>query len=413
MLTLSRVAARLAACRDVALALALCGAGEYELAAHATYSGAPVWPGPHAVNAALIPLMTLPLIWRRRRPLLVCLGVYGLLAVSSVVLGGAEATTEFLLFIATTFTGAAYTSQPALIATAALVGGIAHDVRDPQMHGPSDAVWSLGLLAISFLLGRAVHARQHRIGSLEHAAAIAERKHAADVAAATAAERAAIARELHDIVAHAVSVIVIQAQAGSRVLPERADVAAEVLATIESSARTALVELRRLLTLLSDDGEQATTNPVASLAQLPDLLDRCRGAGLDVELDADRLPALPPAGDLAAYRVIQEALTNTLRHAPGATATVTISVRRESLEIVVTDDGGHGAAGQPAHDGTQRGLIGMRERLAMVGGELLAAGPHGAGYLVRAVVPIDHPGADPVTNRGADSGADRASELVT
>ncbi|HXR42110.1 MAG TPA: histidine kinase [Acidothermaceae bacterium] len=385
--------------RDVALAVALCAGGEYELFAHVTYSGAAVWPGPRAVNAILIPFLTLPLVARRKRPLAVCLSVFGLLALSSLVLGGGEATTEFLLFIATTFTGAAYTSRPVVIAAAALAAGVVHDLRDPQVHGFSDAVWSLGLLAISFLLGRAVYARQHRIGSLEHAAVVAERRHADEVAAATAAERAAIARELHDIVAHAVSVIVIQAQAGSRALPTRIDVAADVLTTIESSARTALAELRRLLTLLSDDGDPATTNPVASLSQLPELLDRCRGAGLAVELDADQLPTLTPASDLAAYRVIQEALTNTLRHAPGAAAAVTVRRRRESIELVVTDNGGDGSAAASATDGTQRGLIGMRERLALVGGELVKAGPSASGYIVEAVIPVEPARTDDVDGR--------------
>lgn len=381
--------------RDVALALALCGAGEYELFAHVTYSGAPVWPGARAANAVLIPLLTMPLIARRKRPLAVCLVVFGSLAISSAVLGGGEATTEFLLFIATTFTGAAYTNRPVVIATAALLAGTVHEVRDPHVHGASDAVWALGLLAISFLLGRAVHARQHRIGSLEYEAAVAERRHADEVAAATAAERAAIARELHDIVAHAVSVIVIQAQAGTRALPARTDVAADVLETIESSARTALSELRRLLTLLSDDRTDATTNPVASLAQLPTLIDSCRRAGLSVELDADGLPPLEPATDLAAYRVVQEALTNTLRHAPGAAAAVTIRRRPDSIELVVTDNGGERRGASSASNGTQRGLIGMRERLAMVGGELVKAGPSASGYVVEAVLPLDATPTDP------------------
>ncbi len=376
--------------RDVVLALALCAAGEYELFAHATYSGAAVWPGPRAVNAILIPCMTLPLMARRRHPLVVCLTIFGLLAVSSLILGGGEATTEFLLFIATTFTGAAYTTRPIVIAAGALAAGIVHEMRDPQVHGVSDAVWALGLLAISFLLGRAVYARQHRIGSLEYEAAVAERRHADEVAAATTAERAAIARELHDIVAHAVSVIVIQAQAGARALPARADVAADVLATIESSARTALGELRRLLTLLSDDAVDATTHPVASLAQLPTLLDGCRRAGLTVTLDADSLPRLEPMSDLAAYRVIQEALTNVLRHAPGAAAAVTIRRHPDSIEVVVENSAvATGRAAASTVGGSQRGLIGMRERLTMVGGKLVKAGPSASGYVIEAVVPIE------------------------
>jgi signal transduction histidine kinase len=217
-----------------------------------------------------------------------------------------------------------------------------------------------------------------------------EERHTEQVAAATAAERAAIARELHDIVAHAVSVIVISAQAGSRALPAKIDVAAEVLTTIETSARTALAELRRLLTLLAADDESAATAPAASLRHLPDLLEGCRRSGLDVDVDLDDLPSLPPASDLAAYRVIQESLTNTLRHAPGATAKLSIRRDGKFLDIVAIDEGASVETAKPdAGDGTGRGLIGMRERLAMVGGRLVGAGPHESGYRVHAIIPLD------------------------
>jgi signal transduction histidine kinase len=384
--------ASLARYRDVVLAVALCAAGEYELLARITYNHAPVWPGSRPATAVLIPLLTLPLALRRRRPLAASLSVYIVIGVSSLALGASEATTTFLVFIAATFSGAAYAGRPAIVGGAALLAGAIHEFRDPAVHGFGDAVWALGLLTISFLLGGAVHQRQRRIGSLETAAAHAERAHAEQVAAATAAERAAIARELHDIVAHAVSVIVIQSQAGSRALPD-ADLARGIFGTIEESARAALTDLRRLLRLLGDDegggGDPAAPSP--SLRHVDELGRSVRAAGLDVEFKvADPLPTLSPVSDLTAYRIIQEALTNTLRHAPGATARVDIARCGDDLVINIRDSGA--SEGQRSHVGSGRGLIGMRERVALVGGEL-EIDTASSGFEVRARVPIEGPGA--------------------
>jgi signal transduction histidine kinase len=381
----------LARSRDLALALALCAGGEYELFAHVTYGGTAVWPGPTPANAVLIPLLTLPLVARRRWPTAVCLWVFAALAVSSAALGGGEATTTFLLFIAATFTAAAHARWRSVSAVVALAAGTVHEVRDRQVHGFGDVVWALGMLVIAWLLGTALRARVQRIGALESQAAEAERRHAEQVAAATAAERAAIARELHDIVAHAVSVIVIQAQAGTRALPHDLELVAGILDQIETSGRAALAELRGLLTLLADQDAPVDVAPTASLAQLDHLLDGARASGLDIDLDVERpLPPLSAVAELAAYRVVQEALTNTLRHAPGATARVRLRRRGGQLEIHAEDDGARDGLRVPsAAEGFGRGLIGMRERLALAGGRLVHAGRAGTGFRVHAVVPVE------------------------
>jgi signal transduction histidine kinase len=383
--------------RDAALAVGLCVAGEYELLANVTYDGAPVWPGSHLATCLCVPLLTLPLAFRRRRPLASCVAVYIVIATMSLAFGASEATTAFLVFIAATFSGAAYAGRPAVVAAAALAAGSIHEVRDPSIHGPGDAVWALGLLAISFLLGGAVHQRQRRIGSLETAAAQAERVHAEQVAAATAAERAAIARELHDIVAHAVSVIVIQSQAGARALPNH-DVARHIFGTIEDSARTALADLRRLLRLLGDDhagGDPAAPSP--SLRHLDELARSVRATGLEVTFEVvDPLPQLSPVADLTAYRVIQEALTNTIRHAPGAAARVKVTTDDSDLLIDVSDSGG--GDGSSAASGAGRGLIGMRERLILVGGCLEVGPADASGFRIHARLPLD---GSPTPRRGA------------
>jgi signal transduction histidine kinase len=296
---------RAVAVRDVVVALALCAAGEFELASGATYGGHPVWPGPVLANALIIPVLTLPMIARRRRPLASVLFTLGGITVCAVVLGGGEATTEFLLLIATVFSGAAYSEYPAVVAVAALVTGTVHGIRDPAVHSVGDGAWTLGMLAIAFLLGRALHGRQRRISSLQLEAVEREKEHVSQVAAATAAERAAIARELHDIVAHAVSVVVIQSQAGARALPQRPDVAAQTLVTIEETGRTALNDLRRLLTVLSPAAGDPDSRPLGSLGQLDELIRTFQASGLRIELDRPaRLPRLAPAAELAAYRVV-------------------------------------------------------------------------------------------------------------
>jgi signal transduction histidine kinase len=385
---LRRLLSALAHYRDVALAVGLCAAGLYELFAHVTYDGAAVWPGDRAANAVIIPLLTLPLGVRRRWPTAVCLAVFTGLAASSAALGGGEATTGFVLFIATTFTAAAHARWRVGCAAAALCAGAVHELRDPHVHGFADVVWALGMLVIAWLLGAAVRARQQRIGALESEAIEAERRHTEDVAAATAAERATIARELHDIVAHAVSVIVIQAQAGARSLPRDARLVGEILEQIETTGRTALAELRGLLTVLAGDSAAADVHPAASLSQLDELLQSCRAAGQRVELHLDGpIPELAPVADLAAYRVIQEALTNSLRHAPGAVATLRLQHRGTVLDIQVQDDGGDGRARKATPAGSGRGLIGMRERLALAGGRLVHAESTPAGFLVHAEVP--------------------------
>ena len=204
-------------------------------------------------------------------------------------------------------------------------------------------------------------------------------------------EQARIARELHDVIAHSVSVIVVQAAAADDVFDERPDQARAALRSIESAGREALGELRRLLAPVRPSADGAPPAPQPGLDRLDELVAPLRAAGLEVEVrreDAQRGAPLPAGVDLSAYRIVQEALTNTLRHAGAARAEVTVRALDGMLELEVVDDG-RGAPGPSA--GAGRGIAGMRERAAMLGGTLEAGPLPGGGFRVHARLPLEAP----------------------
>jgi signal transduction histidine kinase len=219
----------------------------------------------------------------------------------------------------------------------------------------------------------------------------------AQAASAVADERRRIARELHDVVAHSLSVMVVQSGAARRVLDEDPDEAVTALAEVERSGRQALSELRRLLGLMRDsDADAAVREPQPTLAGLDDLIQRARAAGLPTELRQEGTPfPLPMGCDLAAYRVVQESLTNALKHAgDGARAKVLLRWTDEHLELDISDTG-KGLAATPSDDGGPlgQGLVGMRERVALCGGDLQAGPRASGGFRVHATIPKDREAA--------------------
>ena len=201
-------------------------------------------------------------------------------------------------------------------------------------------------------------------------------------------ERVRIARELHDVVAHHVSVMGIQAGAARRILKQQPEKANEVLSLIEASSRQAVAELQRLLGFLRQESQVDELAPQPSLNQLDVLVKHMREAGLPVEVKIEGEPQpLPPGVDLSAYRIVQEALTNTLKHAGPATAFVTIRYASNKLELEIRDTGKN----QTQEDSLEkkgRGLIGMRERVTLHGGEFFARGIPGVGFIVRVTLPL-------------------------
>jgi signal transduction histidine kinase len=355
--------------------------------------GAPRLIGSTAITGpwwllALLPLLLgVPLALRRRAPLQTWLAIWAVVALLSLLgdnsLRGLAFT--FVLFTAAYSLGAHASLRRAvvgLIVVAPVVAEISHHgglgLAFAQDGGTKAVVLSSLQLAAFWLAGVFVHARR-QAASLAGRSAALERQ----AEHATAAERARIAREMHDIVAHHLSVIVLQA-AGARASGRPAEATLE---KIENSARQALSETRRLLGVLRGPDEEAGLAPQPGIGDLDALAASVRAAGLPVRLVIDGdLAALPATVDVSVYRIVQEALTNVLKHAGPAQADVTIGFGQDAVTIEVTDDG-TAEPGQRAPVGGH-GLTGMRERAAVFGGEL-AAGPRpGGGYAVRARLPL-------------------------
>jgi signal transduction histidine kinase len=286
-----------------------------------------------------------------------------------------------------------------------LVTAIYSDTTIPQ----PGRFTALFILVPVVLVGNAVRSWRHQAGDSQQRLERAEAEHRAATVRALAAERSRIAGELHDVVTHSVSVMVVQAGAARRVLAGSPDDARAAMLAVEATGRTALVELQHLLGLLSPvEGMQPVSGPAAAgtaplhpqpgLDHLQSLVDRVAAAGLPVELTVTGQPrTLPPGVDLTAYRVVQEALTNAMRHAGPAAAVVTLDYREDAVVVDVSDNGGrdHGpgrtassASSSPASAaGSGRGLLGLRERLSLYGGELDAGPRPAGGWRVRATLP--------------------------
>jgi signal transduction histidine kinase len=250
------------------------------------------------------------------------------------------------------------------------------------------------VISAAWLIGDNLRVRRAYVAELEAKAARADTERAAEMQRAASEERSRIARELHDVVAHHVSVIAVQAGA-ARMLSEKEgnEIGAhQALAAVEASAREALGELRRLLGVLRhDDGEGPDLAPQPGLRQLPKLVSDVRLAGLPVELNVIGEPVpLPPALDLSAFRIVQEALTNVLKHEGSVPTSVIVRYLPDELEIDVIDSAPPRPHTERASSG--RGLIGMQERVAMFGGELRAGPGASGGFEVRASMPLTQAG---------------------
>jgi signal transduction histidine kinase len=346
--------------------------------------------GGRGVLSVLLLLITLPLAARRQRPAAALLTAAGALVVAAFLVShsnGAPVEVFLAMLIAFYSVGAHCDDRPSPLVGAVAVAAIAAaDLARPgtfSASGTRPGAWLA--FAIAWLVGRDQRRRRQRVGELEDRAERLEREREEQAQLAVAEERGRIARELHDVIAHNVSVIVVQAQAGPHLVGDTKRVVG-VFQAIESSGRDALGELRRLLGILRSGDDQLAIGPQPGLSSLQSLVEHVRASGVSLELRIEGEPVHLPAGvDLSAYRIVQEALTNVVKHAGGAAAEVVIRYRERALELDVVDDG----HSRPVDvNGAGHGLIGMRERVALYGGTLEAGTRDGGGYAVRARLPF-------------------------
>lgn len=342
----------------------------------------------HWLVVPAIAVVVLPLLWRRRFPFaapasvwLVAAGasfIDGRLIVFAVSASVAGVVAAFLL-------GNLGDPVQTRVGLVLVLCGAAIIIYNDPAHSPGDFLFTPMLFAIGWLAGYALRERAAQAEAAEERATYAERERAAAARIAVAEERARIARELHDIVAHAVSVMVLQVGAVRHKLPQRPEEDRDALRGVEQAGRTALAEMRRLLGAMRSDGEDLDLAPQPGLDSLDTLVDKVGRAGLPVRLqvDGERFP-LPRPLDLSAYRIVQEGLTNALKHACASQAEVIVRYGSDELQIEVRDDGEGGSTG----DGVGHGLVGIRERVKIYGGEMTAGTAPEGGFSLRTRLPF-------------------------
>lgn len=328
--------------------------------------------------AAVLVAGSAVLVFRRWSPVLVWLLV-GVAATVYGVVEWSDPLMPFAAFVAVTSV-VEYCARPLAVAT--LIVSSAAAITAMTLPGDADPVdWATIILTLVLapILGEWLRERRQRLAELAARADAAEREQDRLVAEARLAERRRIARELHDLVTHHVTLLVVQAEAAAAGHPDSRD----VLDTLADDGRAALRELRGLLDVLHDGRPGAPAEPTPGIDRIGELVDRSRATGLRVEAAIADLPAdLPAPVELAAYRVVQEGLTNVVRHAHASAARVAVCADAANLVVEITDDG----TARPGRDGT--GLTGLRERVALLGGALDAGPQPAGGFRLQATIPL-------------------------
>jgi signal transduction histidine kinase len=352
---------------------------------------------PNTFSLVLVVLGTLPLIWRRRRPIEVFVVVWAVTLVHTALAfpgGGPIAAGLFALY------AVAAHADSRRSAVHVLLGAMGSATVLP-LFDATGATWTdlipvYALLVAAWVLGDNIRVRRANVAAVEERAARLERERDAEAQRAVLRERTRIARELHDVVAHSMSVMVVQAGAARRTLERDPERAGEALLHIEATGRGALEEMRRLVGVLRQDGDEGAGIPDESAARLPQpgigemphLIRQCEEAGLPVSLAVVGMERPLPSGvELVVYRVLQEALTNTMKHAGPARADVVLRYGDDQVALVVCDNG-RGALSRPPEALSGHGLTGMRERVALYGGSIDAGPRPGGGFRVRAELPV-------------------------
>lgn len=363
---------------DIGLAVAMAAYALFDVV------GNHAWTGPTAVNAVVVTAMTLSLAFRRTVPLAVLVVVGTAIVGLGLAYGSAQAWSSVFPFVVAVYSAAAYSPHLWVVVGAVAAIVVLRDANDPYVHSIGDALFSSTLALLSVMAGVEGRRLQHRSSLLDTRAEDLAREEERLSVEAAANERRRIARELHDIISHGLGVIVLQAGAADQIIETDPDRAREVLRSIRSIGQEAIGELGGLLGLVRE-GAEPSLEPQPTLSDLPELVERAKSAGMDVELDLDRGDVrLSPALELSAYRIVQEGLTNAQKHAPGARVVARVEVSDNELRVSVQDDGPTTATAA----GGRRGLAGMAERVAVFGGQLRAGPGEQTGWWVNAVLPV-------------------------
>jgi signal transduction histidine kinase len=336
-----------------------------------------------------ISLVPLVLLARRRLPFLVPASVWTVSPLLSF-LDGELITSQPGVFVtgmgAAVLLGSLRSGVQARAGLGLVLLGSGVVVYNNPTHGPADFFFTPVLFAVGWMVGFALRERNQQAEAAEERAREAEREREAAARLAVAEERARMARELHDVVAHAVSVMVLQVGAVRHRLPATSE-ESETLRNVERAGRNAMTEMRRVLGALRQGDDAVELTPSPGLGDLQSLARNVRAAGLDVRLHVTGEAAgLPRSLDLSAYRIVQEGLTNALKHSGGRRVDVTVEYAADEVTLEVRDDGPGGFAGT---DGLGHGLIGIRERVKAYGGDMSASAAATGGFVLRASLPFE------------------------
>jgi signal transduction histidine kinase len=344
--------------------------------------------GTTLLMAAWAGVFVLPLLARRRFPFGAPVAVFAIGVAGSLwnpTLATYTAGNYLGVLAATFLFGMLYERERSPIGLGIALGAALFVIHNDPKQGIGDFAWVGLTFSVAWLAGLAIGSQLKTAASALERAEMLELGREAEARAAVAEERARIARELHDIVGHSVSVMTVQASAVRRLLREDQEREREALITVEETGRAALAEMRRLVGVLRRPEEAPALAPQPSLEHVAKLVEQTREAGLPTELKVEGDASPLPAGiDLTAYRLVQEGLTNALKHSHATHAEVHVRYADGSVELVVRDDGNGNGKG----DGGGHGLVGMRERVAVIGGELAAGPRQDGGYELRAKLPV-------------------------
>jgi signal transduction histidine kinase len=348
--------------------------------------------GPHRpAAAALSALSALVFLGRRWQPLAASITAFAATTLSVVLMPHSTIAQFFGILTSFALAGAVNREREAAVAWLAGVGALGYaSWGDPLGGGAGDFLLSLAFTTTLWAGGLLLARRTRSTAAAELRAELAERDRQDQARHAVEEERARIARELHDIVSHGLSVVVLQTVAARAALTDGGTDVDRHLDAVEETARDALGEMRRMLGLLQAGDlpdPAALPAPSPGLHSLPALVDRAGAAGLRITADLDLEADLPSGLELAIYRVVQEALTNAVKHAPGSAVTVRLRIDDAGAVVTVTDDGARAPASRP--DGAGQGLIGMRQRAELYGGSLSTGPADDGGYRVTATFPLE------------------------